>query len=89
MLSTVLVYPDDDEDVALFVNGKKKRLNYMDFVSAFNSMKLDARQQNNIFNKMEKARNKWLDFIQLSFLNSDFKDKYTELINDRFDRLKK
>ena len=89
MLSTVLVYPDDYEDVALFVNGKKKRLNYMDFVSAFNSMKLDARQQNNIFNKMEKARNKWLDFIQLSFLSSDFKDKYTELINDRFDRLKK
>ena len=37
---------------------------------------------------MRKAEIKWLDFIQISFLSADFKEKYTQLINERFDRLK-
>ena len=88
LLSTFLVNPKDDEDLALTLNGKKKRLKRHDFESAFNNMKLDSRQQANIFSKMEKARSKWLEFIQLSFLTPDFKEKYIELINDRFDRIK-
>lgn len=87
MLSTVLVNPKDDEDLALSLNGKKKRLKRRDFVSAFDTMKLTTRQQDIIFGKMAKARNKWIEFIQISFLSTDFKEKYTELINERFDRL--
>jgi len=88
MLSTVLVNLKDDEDLALSLNGRKKRLMRRDFESAFNSMKLNARQQANIFAKMGNALNKWLDFIQISFLSPDFKEKYIQLINDRFNRLK-
>ncbi len=88
MLSTVLVNPKDDEDMALFLNGRKKKLKRSDFENAFNTMKLDVRQQNNIFAKMENSQNKWIEFIHLSFLSDDFKDKYIQLINDRFDRLK-
>jgi len=88
MLSTVLVNPKDDEDLALTLSGKKKKINRKDFESAFSTMKLDTRQQTNIFTKMEKVRNKWIDFIQISFLSSDFKEKYIQLINERFDRLK-
>lgn len=87
MLSTVLVNPEDDEDVALNLNGKKKKIDRKDFESAFNNMKLDARQQTNIFAKMEKVRNKWIDFIQISFISPDFKEKYIQLINERFSRL--
>jgi len=88
MLSTVLVNPKDDEDLALNLNGRKKKINRKDFESAFSTMKLDAKQQTNIFAKMEKVRNKWIDFIQISFLSTDFKAKYIQLINERFDRLK-
>ena len=88
MLSTVLVNPKDDEDLALNLNGRKKKINCKDFESAFSTMKLDAKQQTNIFAKMEKVRNKWIDFIQISFLSPDFKGKYIQLINERFDRLK-
>ena len=65
-----------------------KKINRKDFESAFSTMKLDAKQQANIFAKMEKVRNKWIDFIQISFLSVDFKEKYMQLINERFDRLK-
>ncbi|MCX6307393.1 MAG: HipA domain-containing protein [Bacteroidia bacterium] len=88
LLSTVLVNPKDDEDLALNLNGKKRKLNRHDFESAFYTMKLDAKQQANIFAKMDKVRNKWFDFIQISFLSPDFKEKYIQLINERFDRLK-
>jgi serine/threonine-protein kinase HipA len=67
MLSTVLVNPEDDEDLALNLNERKKKINRKDFESAFSTMKLDTKQQTNIFAKMEKVRNKWIDFIQISF----------------------
>ncbi|MFT3752862.1 MAG: HipA domain-containing protein [Paludibacter sp.] len=88
MLSTVLVNPKDDEDLALSLNGKKKKLNRRDFETAFSTMTLDAKQQANIFSKMEKAKTKWIAFIQRSFLSQDFKEKYIQLINERFERIK-
>jgi serine/threonine-protein kinase HipA len=87
MLSTALVNPKDDEDLALTLNGKKKKINRYDFESAFNTMKLDAKQQTNIFRKMEKVKTKWVDFIRVSFVSSDFKEKYIQLLNERFSRL--
>lgn len=87
MVATVLVNPKDNEDLALNLNGKKKRINRNDFIVAFNTLKLDVKQQENMFTKMEKAKNKWLDFIEISFLNNDFKAAYKELISNRFERL--
>lgn len=89
LLSTLLVNPKDDEDLALTLNGKKKRLKRHDFESAFTNMKLDSKQQANIFAKMENARAKWIEFIHISFLTPDFKEKFSELINERFERMKK
>ncbi|MDP4227268.1 MAG: HipA domain-containing protein [Bacteroidota bacterium] len=87
MLSTVLVNPADDEDAALTLNGKKKRIKRYDFEHAFTTLKLEAKQQANIFSKMEKVKGKWQAFIQISFLSEDFKSRYLQLIHDRFDRI--
>jgi serine/threonine-protein kinase HipA len=87
LLSTALVNPQDDEDFALTLNGKKKRIKRKDLETAFSTLELDTRQQSNIFAKMEKAKTQWIDFVQISFLSADFKDKYIQLINERFGRL--
>lgn len=87
LLSTVLVNPKDDEDLALNLNGKKKKLKRKDFEVAFNNSNLDVKQQANIFIKMEKAKPKWLECIQSSFLSLNFKNQYIQLIEERFDRL--
>lgn len=87
MLSTVLVNPKDDEELALTLNGKKKKLTRKDFETAFSTMKLDAKQQSNIFSKMEKSKEKWKAFIQISFLTTDFKEKFIQLIDERFRKL--
>jgi len=86
-VATILVNPADDEDLALTLNGKKKKLRCDDFIAAFNTLKLDTKQQENIFRKMEKAKDKWMEFIDLSFISEDFKVLYKKLIAERFARL--
>lgn len=86
-VATKLVNPTDDEDLALTLNGKKRKIKKEDFIAAFNTLKLDAKQQENIFIKMEKSKIKWMEFIDISFLNKDFKNEYKDLINKRFKRL--
>jgi hypothetical protein len=88
MVATALVNPADDEDMALTLNGRKKKITRKDFITAFTSLNLDIKQQENIFKKMEKAKDKWMEFIDVSFLNTDFKSSYKNLIHDRFFRLR-
>jgi serine/threonine-protein kinase HipA len=48
---------------------------------------LDNKQQENIFNKMEKAKDKWFRCIDESFMSDEFKVAYKELIKNRFERI--
>ena len=89
MVATVLVNPADKEESALTLNGKKKKITRSDFVAAFNAAGLEAKQQENIFKKMETAKDKWLEFIEVSFLSREFKNAYKELIHERLSILEK
>ena len=76
------------EDLALTLNGKKNIINRKNFLTAFSALKLNTRQQENIFIKMEKAKGKWLEFIEISFLSHAFKLAYSNIIQERFLRIK-
>lgn len=87
LVATALVNPADDEDLALTLNGKKKKINRNDFIASFTTLGLDPKQQENIFKKMEKSKANWFGFIDLSFLNEEMKVAYKNLLQDRFTRL--
>lgn len=87
MVNTALVNPADDEDMALTLNGKKKKLKKQDFVAAMNTLKVDEKQQQNIFTKMEKARQKWMEQIDNSFLTEEFKKQYKQMLIEKFERI--
>ncbi|GAC1424935.1 MAG: HipA domain-containing protein [Flavisolibacter sp.] len=89
MVATALVNPADNEDMALTLNGKKKKIGYSDFITAFKTLKIDIKQQENIFRKMKNSKDQWMEFIGISFLADDFKTAYKELIDKRFSRLTK
>jgi len=89
MVATALVNPADEEDLALTLNGKKKKIKFDDFTAAFNSLNLEVKQQENIFKKMMNAKIKWFNFIDTSFLSNDFKSSFKVLIEERFKRLTK
>lgn len=88
LVNTSLVNPADEEEMALTLNGKKKKLKKQDFVAAMNTLKIEEKQQQNIFNKMEKALPNWIDLINMSFLSNEFKEKYKEMLMERMHRLK-
>jgi serine/threonine-protein kinase HipA len=87
LVATALVNPADDEDLALTLNGRKKKINRNDFISAFTTLGLDEKQQENIFKKMEKAKKSWIEFIDISFLSKELKTVYKNLLQHRFERL--
>lgn len=87
MVATALVNPADDEDLALTLNGRKKKIRQTDFVAAFTNLKLNTRQQENMFKKMDKAIPRWITFIDNSFLNDEMKIAYKEMIIGRQQRL--
>lgn len=80
MLSTALVMPEDKEELALTLNGKKSKLKRSDFVVSMQSSGLDDKVIDNIFGKFLKAKDKWLEFIEMSFLPDDMKDAFKDII---------
>jgi serine/threonine-protein kinase HipA len=87
LVATALVNPSDKEDLALTLNGKKKKINRNDFIAAFRTLDLDPKQQENIFRKMMRAKAGWMDFIGISFLNDENKDRLMTMIEQRFKRI--
>lgn len=87
LVNTTLVNSADDEELALNLNGKKKKIKKQDFVAAMKTQNLDEKQQINIFNKMYKAYPKWIEFIDKSFLSDEFKERYKSIISERITRI--
>jgi len=90
MLSTRLVIPekDDNEEMALTLNGRKRNFELNDFNRFGESLKLTEKQVQNSLNKFSKQLDKVLNFVDFSFLSADFKESYKELIQKRAERLK-
>lgn len=80
MVSTALVMPEDDEELALTVNGKKRKIKRPDFEVAMKGSGLETKIIENILGKFEKVANKWLEFIDISFLPNNMKEKYKQII---------
>ncbi len=88
LVNTALVHPADEEEMALTLNGRKKKLTKQDFVAAMNTLKLEEKQQEMIFNKMAKAWPHWQELIDRSFMSVEFKEQYKTLLKERMNRLK-
>ena len=88
MLSTVLAIPEDKEELALTLNGKKRKLKRSDFEKTFEQSGLDAKVAHTLFLRFEKSIPQWLTFIETSFLNKEQKEKYSRLILNKRELLK-
>jgi len=88
MLSTMLVMPEDTEELALTLNGKKRKLNRSDFEKSFSQTGLDSKVINNLFQRFEKIVPKWQAYIEISFLSNEQKKNYNRLIEDKLNLLK-
>jgi serine/threonine-protein kinase HipA len=53
-----------------------------------NTLKVEEKQQENIFNKMAKAYPKWREMIDRSFMSDSFKQQYKKILTERMNRLR-
>lgn len=87
LVNTALVNPSDQEEMALTLNGRKKNLKKHDFLAAMQTLKVEEKQQKNIFNKLAKAMPVWMALIDSSFMSVDFKKQYKTILTERMKRL--
>jgi len=83
LLSTKLVIPEDTEELALTLNGKKRKLKKSDFDNLLKTMKVEDKVIENIYDKFRKVLPLWYDFIDISFLPEQMKTDYKSLIEGR------
>lgn len=87
MVASQLVVEGDDEELALTLNGKKKKLKRIDFIVAMKSAGISDKSISNIFTKFDKALPLWHDFIEISFLPKNLKTDYHKLIDAKHKQL--
>lgn len=87
LLSTALVIPEDTEELALTLNGKKRKLAKQDFIASMQLSGLDEKVIENLFRKFRKAALPWKEFIARSFLPPEMQESYNALIAKRMERL--
>lgn len=76
LINVHLVFPEDTEELALTLDGRKKKIGRNNFVRAMESTGLESKVIENIIHKFMNAAPKWYDFIDISFLSQELKEKY-------------
>jgi serine/threonine-protein kinase HipA len=87
LVPTVLVNPADTEELALNLNGKKKKLNYTDFLAAYEKSGLNKKVLDNTLELFKYCKPEMFDVLDKSFVSDNLKTKYKKVVNKRYAQL--
>jgi len=87
LLNVTIVFPEDLEDLALTLAGKRKKLKKEHFVSLGKGLELTDKQIESVFKRMIKNKPKAIEWIDKSFLTDDMKIAYKKVLESRYRRL--
>lgn len=88
LVASALIMEDDKDDLALTLNGKKRKLTRKDFDIVLGSVPFaDPKIIAGLYQKFTVAIPQWMAFIDSSFLPTDLKEHYKELIAHKAQRL--
>ena len=89
MLNTLIVMPDDPQELALTLNGRQRKITWRDFVQSMTKSGVSDKAQDNMRKQFMKMQSQWEDTIRNSFLSEEMQDQYIAMINERLTRLNK
>lgn len=87
LLNVTIVLPEDSEELALTLDGKKRKLKKIHFENMAKGLGLTNKQIKGVFERMIKNKFKAMKLIDHSFLSEDSKAAYKNMLNARYDRL--
>jgi len=87
LVASELVVEGDDEELALNLNGKKKKIKRKDFSVAMKTSGMNDKSIENVFKKFERLEDKWHVFIDTSFLSKKLKESYHNMVMEKYNQL--
>jgi len=87
LLNATIVNPEDKEEMALTLNGRKNRLERIDFERLGDNLGLNSKQIQGVFERFYKLKPKALKWVKNSFLSEKIKTLYKEKMGERYDRI--
>jgi len=87
LLNVAIANPNDSEELALTLEGKKKKFRKEHFERLGLGLGLTEKQISTVFRRFNSNRHLALEWIDKSFLSPEFKDKYKSLLIERYWRL--
>lgn len=88
LLNVVLVNPVDQEELALTLNARKRKIKAADFVQAMQKADIPDKVIANIFRRFQRRVPEWLPTINQSFLPKDYQEAYWQMVCERLSRLR-
>ena len=84
LLNVSIVNPEDKEELALTLEGKKKKLRRANFEHLGKILDLNEKQINVVFRRMIKNKIHAMDWIANSFLSNEYKEKYKIFLEQKY-----
>ena len=89
LLPVNLIMPEDKEQTALTMNGKKRNLHRGDFLKYAFSIGIERKVAENLIHQVCKQEKKYLELVDESLLSAERKEEFRALIRSRIDAVEK
>ena len=89
LISTALVMPEDTEELALSLQGFRKKIMHFDFVHAMEESGVAANVAERTLTRFHKYKDNWFECIDHSFITTEQKSAFKSIIEERLNTLAK
>ena len=83
LLNVKIILPEDKEDTAIMLGGKKENFSKIYFDRFGENLKLNKKQITGVYKRLKGWRTQAQELIEKSFLSSDNKTKYLNQLKER------
>lgn len=87
LLNVSIVNPEDKEELALTLEGKKSNLKRIHFENLAKKLGLNEKQTQGVFKRFFGKKNEALNWIDNSLLSNTMKVNYIQLLEERYNRI--
>jgi serine/threonine-protein kinase HipA len=84
LLNVIMVNPEDTEELALTLEGKKKNFSRTHFERFGKDLDLNNKQIENVFKRFAKNRQLAFDWLDRSYLSDELKLRYKDIFNKNY-----
>ena len=83
LVNTLVVLPSDPEEMALNLNGKKRKIQWCDWSAAMTRSGVPEKVQENMRKRFVAVLPQWEETIRNSFLSAEMQEQYLAIVRAR------